>query len=70
MKAWACVILFFGIGFSLGLAVALAIVEGGGSTLGAIACGSFVGAFGAWLVPWVALTVFKRFRGRRQSAKA
>jgi hypothetical protein len=70
MKVWASVIVFFGIGVSLGLAVALAIVEGGGSTLGAVAGGSFVGGFGAWFVPYVASAIFKRFRGRRHLPNA
>jgi hypothetical protein len=68
MKLWAGIILFLGLGVSLGLVVALAIVGGGGSTRRAIAVGSFAGAVGAWLVPYLAMTVSKRFRGPRRPA--
>ena len=69
MKFWAGVILFFGIGVSIALAVAFPRMDRGSSVVGTIGLGSCVGAYGAWFVFYVALNAFKRFRGLGQSAK-
>lgn len=70
VKVWAGVILFFGIGAAIALAIAFRLIEGGGSVLGAIAIGSCAGGYGAWFVFYVVLNALKRFRGLRRSTRA
>ena len=69
-KFWAGVILFFGIGATIALAVAFRLIERGSSVVGAIALGSCVGGYGAWLVFYVVLNALKRFRGPRPPSGA
>lgn len=50
VKFWAGVILFFGISVAIAGTLAFVHVRNGGSVLGGIAMGSYVGGFGAWFV--------------------
>jgi hypothetical protein len=46
---WLGIILFFAVGVSITLTLAMPIIDSGGSAVEAIAVAAFFGGFGAWL---------------------
>jgi hypothetical protein len=61
-KVWIGIILFFGVGAGIGLAVALHYIRLGTSVGAAIFVGSGAGGVGAWLVFATSVNAYRRLR--------
>jgi hypothetical protein len=61
-KVWVYILLFFGVGAAIGLAVALYSIRLGTSVRTAIFIGSGAGGFGAWLVFAVFIKAYRAIR--------
>jgi hypothetical protein len=63
LRLWGGLILFFGVGVAIALAVASRMIDRGESAARAVAIGAFAGACGAWVVFFAILNTVKRIRG-------
>jgi hypothetical protein len=71
MKFWIGVILFFGLGVSIGLSVASVMLADGSSVFSAVALGACAGGYVTTFAFFVLLNLTRRFRivrmGKRQA---
>ena len=62
IRVWAGVLLFFGIGVAIAIAITLAAISRGDSPFVAIFAGALAGGCGAWFVFFVLFNMLKQIR--------